>query len=134
CEQRVDRGPHVGEPALDREVALRRPGAAERERAAGPPGFAGHAVAERLVGVPGARRPARTARESGQHEQCRDARRAVGPREVRTQAQSVGKELFHAVVILARVSASTTNATAPALKEWAAIVHALLEGEQIADV
>jgi hypothetical protein len=43
------------------------------------------------------------------------------------------------LVILARVTASTTNpgsstTTAPALKEWAAIVHALLEGEQIVDV
>jgi hypothetical protein len=38
------------------------------------------------------------------------------------------------VVILARVTASTTNPTVPALKEWAAIVHALLEGEQIVDV
>jgi hypothetical protein len=43
------------------------------------------------------------------------------------------------VVILTRVTASTTNqgtsaVPAPALKEWAAIVHALLEGEQIADV
>lgn len=42
------------------------------------------------------------------------------------------------VVILARVTASTTNqgqtVKAPALKEWAAIVHALLEGEQIVDV
>ena len=32
------------------------------------------------------------------------------------------------------MTASTTNATSPALKEWAAIVHALLEGEQIVDV
>jgi len=32
------------------------------------------------------------------------------------------------------VTASTTNPTVPALKEWAAIVHALLEGEQIVDV
>jgi hypothetical protein len=38
------------------------------------------------------------------------------------------------LVILARVTASTTNPTVPALKEWAAIVHALLEGEQILDV
>jgi hypothetical protein len=38
------------------------------------------------------------------------------------------------VVILARVTDSTTNATTPALKEWAVVVHALLEGEQIADV
>jgi hypothetical protein len=43
------------------------------------------------------------------------------------------------VVILARVTSSTTNPGAlplptPALKEWAAIVHALLEGEQIVDV
>jgi hypothetical protein len=38
------------------------------------------------------------------------------------------------VVILARVTATTTNPAAPALKEWAAIVHALLEGEQIVDV
>ncbi len=43
------------------------------------------------------------------------------------------------VVILARVTASATNqsptgAGTPALKEWAAIVHALLEGEQIIDV
>ena len=42
------------------------------------------------------------------------------------------------VVILAHVSTAatntTTNPTAPALKEWAAIVHALLEGEQIVDV
>jgi hypothetical protein len=43
------------------------------------------------------------------------------------------------VVILARVTASSTNqgtpaASTPALKEWAAIVHALLEGEQIVDV
>ncbi len=43
------------------------------------------------------------------------------------------------VVILTRVTASTTNqgtstVPAPALKEWAAIVHALLEGEQIVDV
>jgi hypothetical protein len=37
------------------------------------------------------------------------------------------------LVILARVTASTTNAT-PALKEWAVIVHALLEGEQVVDV
>jgi len=32
------------------------------------------------------------------------------------------------------VTSSTTNSHAPALKEWAAIVHALLEGEQIVDV
>ena len=43
------------------------------------------------------------------------------------------------VVILARVTASNTNqgtsaSATPALKEWAAIVHALLEGEQIVDV
>ena len=38
------------------------------------------------------------------------------------------------VVILARVTTQTTNSAAPALKEWAAIVHALLEGEQIVDV
>jgi hypothetical protein len=38
------------------------------------------------------------------------------------------------VVILARVAASNTNPGIPALKEWAAIVHALLEGEQIIDV
>jgi len=38
------------------------------------------------------------------------------------------------LVILARVTASTTNPTVPALKEWAVIVHALLEGEQIIDV
>jgi hypothetical protein len=43
------------------------------------------------------------------------------------------------MVILARVTASNTNQgsaapPAPALKEWAAIVHALLEGEQIVDV
>lgn len=50
------------------------------------------------------------------------------------------------VVILARVTASATNqgsslaptpafsGPTPALKEWAAIVHALLEGEQIVDV
>ena len=42
------------------------------------------------------------------------------------------------MVILTRVTPSTTNASpnapAPALKEWAAIVHALLEGEQIVDV
>jgi hypothetical protein len=38
------------------------------------------------------------------------------------------------MVILARVTASTTNQATPALKEWAAIVHALLEGEQIVDV
>ena len=36
--------------------------------------------------------------------------------------------------ILARVTSPTTNSFAPALKEWAAIVHALLEGEQIVDV
>ena len=42
------------------------------------------------------------------------------------------------MVILARVTASNTNqgpaSATPALKEWAAIVHALLEGEQIVDV
>ena len=43
------------------------------------------------------------------------------------------------LVILARVTASNTNqgsaaGSTPALKEWAAIVHALLEGEQIVDV
>jgi hypothetical protein len=38
------------------------------------------------------------------------------------------------VVILTRVTAANTNQAAPALKEWAAIVHALLEGEQIVDV
>lgn len=43
------------------------------------------------------------------------------------------------MVILARVTVSATNqglspASTPALKEWAAIVHALLEGEQIVDV
>jgi hypothetical protein len=43
------------------------------------------------------------------------------------------------VVILARVTASNTNqgtaaSKSPALKEWAAIVHALLEGEQIVDI
>jgi len=39
--------------------------------------------------------------------------------------------------ILTRVTSSTpieTNTAAPALKEWATIVHALLEGEQIVDV
>jgi hypothetical protein len=39
-----------------------------------------------------------------------------------------------AVCILARVSISTQNSAAPALKEWAVVVHALLEGEQILDV
>ena len=34
--ERVDRGAHVGEPAVDREVAFRRSGAAERERQARP--------------------------------------------------------------------------------------------------
>src|SRR3954451_5277951 len=42
------------------------------------------------------------------------------------------------VGILTRVSDSTqitpSTAAAPALKEWAAIVHALLEGEQVIDV
>jgi hypothetical protein len=38
------------------------------------------------------------------------------------------------VVILARVTTSSTNQATPALKEWAAIVHALSEGEQIVDV
>ena len=42
------------------------------------------------------------------------------------------------VGILTRVSPSTqitpSTAAAPALKEWAAIVHALLEGEQVIDV
>lgn len=38
------------------------------------------------------------------------------------------------LVILARVTALTANGAAPALKEWAVIVHALLEGEQILDV
>src|SRR3954451_17934878 len=42
------------------------------------------------------------------------------------------------VGILTRVSDSTqitpSTAAAPALKEWATIVHALLEGEQIVDV
>jgi hypothetical protein len=42
------------------------------------------------------------------------------------------------VVILARVTSPRPNGTndgvAPALKEWASIVHALLEGEQIVDV
>ena len=37
-------------------------------------------------------------------------------------------------VILTRVTGATTNGTTPALKEWAVIVHALLEGEQIVDV
>jgi hypothetical protein len=32
------------------------------------------------------------------------------------------------------VTGATTNGTTPALKEWAVIVHALLEGEQIVDV
>ena len=32
------------------------------------------------------------------------------------------------------MTSPTTNSVAPALKEWAAIVHALLEGEQIVDV
>ncbi|HET9730430.1 MAG TPA: DUF1802 family protein [Acidimicrobiia bacterium] len=32
------------------------------------------------------------------------------------------------------MSASTTNPTVPALKEWAVVVHALLEGEQIIDI
>jgi hypothetical protein len=32
------------------------------------------------------------------------------------------------------VTSATTNGTTPALKEWAVIVHALLEGEQIVDV
>ncbi len=38
------------------------------------------------------------------------------------------------LVILTRVTASHTNPAVPALKEWAAIVHALSEGEQIVDV
>ena len=32
------------------------------------------------------------------------------------------------------MTASNTNGKAPALKEWAVIVHALLEGEQVVDV
>jgi hypothetical protein len=36
--------------------------------------------------------------------------------------------------ILTRVTSLAPNSVAPALKEWAAIVHALLEGEQIVDV
>ena len=32
------------------------------------------------------------------------------------------------------MTSPTTNSVVPALKEWAAIVHALLEGEQIVDV
>ena len=74
-----------------------------------------------------------------------DARRA---REVRTQPQPFRDDLLHrrdssptrelVVGILTRVSASTqitpSTAAAPALKEWAAIVHALLEGEQVIDV
>ncbi len=36
--------------------------------------------------------------------------------------------------ILARVTTAAPHSAAPALKEWAAIVHALLEGEQIVDV
>ena len=53
---------------------------------------------------------------------------------MRTEAQPFRDDFFHPPVILARVSSTTTNAAAPALKEWAVIVHALLEGEQIVDV
>ena len=38
------------------------------------------------------------------------------------------------VSILTRVTASTQNSAVPALKEWAVVVHALLEGEQIVDI
>jgi hypothetical protein len=53
---------------------------------------------------------------------------------MRAETQAFREELFHPAVILARVSTTTTNPAAPALKEWAAVVHALLEGEQVVDV
>jgi hypothetical protein len=57
---------------------------------------------------------------------------------VRIEAQSFRDDFLHDVDILAVVTASTQivpgSSTVPALKEWAVVVHALLEGEQIIDI
>ena len=127
-EQGIDRDTHVGKPTLDREVALGRTGAAERERQTGPTRLARSAIAQRLIGVPDGRRAARS-RGSPAARVAPGRRHSRRAGKVRREPESVGKELFHqGMVILTRVTPSTTNASpsapAPALKEWAAIMHA----------
>jgi hypothetical protein len=52
---------------------------------------------------------------------------------VGAEPQLLGNDLVQ-VSILTCVTVSTQNSAVPALKEWAVVVHALLEGEQIIDV
>ena len=136
--QRVDRGAHVGEPALDREVALRRSGAAEREREAGPSrlparsGRTGSGRCCRRVAAPPA-----TAWKPGEHQQTGNPCHAGRAREMRAQPQPLRDDLFHRGGYPGprdRLDDEPDRHRTPALKEWAAIVHALLEGEQIVDV
>ena len=136
--QCVDRGTHVGKPSSDREVAFGRTCPAKRESQTRPTRLACDPIAQCLVGVADRRRTAGPARKTGEHEQRGHTRQPRRPREVRAEPQAFRNDFFHPAVILARVTAASTNAasnaTTPALKEWASIVHALLEGEQIVDV
>ena len=106
-----------------------------------------HSVASVL---PSAAAPPAPRGKPGQHEQRGHPRDPGRAREVRAQPQPFRDDLLHVagtphrgcelrwIGILTRVSSSTqitpSTDAAPALKEWAAIVHALLEGEQIIDV
>src|SRR5262249_3398574 len=116
------------------EVAFRCPGAAKCQREPCPSRFARDAITQRLIRVADRGCASGTPGEAGQHDQRGDPCRRVWAREVRAQPQSLRDQLLHVLIILARVTTTPTDAAAPALKEWAAIVHALLEGEQIVDV
>ena len=113
---------------------------AEREREPGPARLARDAIAQRLIGVADRGRAARRRAESpGSTSKPGHPRHARRAREMRPQAQSFRDELLHVGGYPGsrdRLDHEPGHfrAAAPALKEWAAIVHALLEGEQIVDV
>lgn len=124
----VDGRMDVVEPSVDREVAFGRAGAAVVERQGGPTRFARDSIRQLGIGRAGDRGATRTARETvAQHDRGR-APRTRRTREVRAQLQIPGGNvLVQATIILVAVGI-------PAFKEWAVIVQALLEGEQIVDV
>ena len=136
----VDREAEVGVPATDREVAVRSAGPAEVEREHPPSGLGRDAVGELGERESGRQRAARRRREVvAQHQPGRGAARRR-PRPVRGEHGAVGcvdRQVHGAPRRGSPLSWRLVTATTlpvPAFKEWAVVVRALLEGEQILDV
>ena len=125
--EHAHRGARDRRATRGREVALRRAGAAEVEREHHEPGLAREAVGELGVGRAHRGRATRTVGEAvAQHEARARARAAAAGRS----ARRVGGRPTRMVSSMSRLLWTM----APAFKEWAVVVHALLEGEQILDV